>query len=286
MRGGLRFASSLVVVVWLSVSASAAELFPIYQRYVKAIDAGDLAAAKNLLSAGKLASLDGKSDAEALSALNVISPKNKLRAHQEIIEEGDATLIVVANVADMSSTGRIELAREDGRWKIVSEMWDLGGTPEETASSSGVRQPENDEQRAAIRKLREMGFASPGPGFLVMSAGDGNLEAVKLFLAAGYSPDTVDHGAPAIVRAAMSGHPEVVTYLIGAGANVNATDDVSTTALMRIAEKCDATETIRKLIEAGAKTDIKSAGGADAVQLAEWSGCAENVKAIRAGRKE
>jgi hypothetical protein len=33
---------------------------------------------------------------------------------------------------------------------------------------------------------------------------------------------------------------------------------------------------------AGAKTDIKSAGGATAAQMAEWSNCAENVKAIRA----
>ena len=283
MRGGLRFASSLVAALLLTVSASAAELFPIYQRYVKAIDAGDLEGAKKLLSAGKLAALDGKSDAEALSALNVISPKNKLRAHQEIIEEDDATLIVVANVADMSSTGRVELTREKGGWKIVSEMWNLGGSPEEMASSSRVRQPENDEQRAAIRKLREMGFASPGPEFLVMSAGDGNLEAVKLFLAAGYSPDTVDRGAPAIVRAA--GHPEVVMHLLEAGANVNATDDVSTTALMRMAEKCDATATIRKLIAAGAKTEIKSAGGADAAQLAEWSGCTENAEAIKRGRE-
>ncbi|MEO8381039.1 MAG: ankyrin repeat domain-containing protein [Acidobacteriota bacterium] len=78
----------------------------------------------------------------------------------------------------------------------------------------------------------------------------------------------------------MSGHPDVVLYLIEAGADVNAVDDADTTALMRIADKCEATSTVRALLKAGTKTDVKSAGGATAVQLAEWSGCTANAKAI------
>lgn len=284
MRGGLRFALSAIALL-VTLSASAAELFPIYERYLKAIERGDLDAARSFLSSGKAKSLAGKSKDEALAALDVISPKEKLRAHEEIIDGRDATLIVAADVSGNPSTGRIEFAREMSTWKIVSEMWDISGGPEESEPMSNVRQPENDRQREAIRKLREMGYASPSSEFLVMSAVEGNLEAVKLFIAAGYSPDTMDQGAPAIVRAAMYGHTEVVNYLLEAGANVNATDDVKTTALMRIASKCDATPTVQKLLDAGAKTELQSAGGSTAAQLAEWAGCADNVKAINAKKK-
>jgi hypothetical protein len=279
--------AALLSTLLLVLPASAAELFPIYEKYVKAVDGGDLSAAKALLSAGKLKALSGKSESEALSALSVISPKADIRAHEEILDGDDATLIVGANVAENPSTGRIEFLREKGRWKIVSEMWDLSGAPEdaEPAPPTSVRQAENDEQREALRELRAMGYPMPEAEFLVMSAVEGKLDAVKLFIKAGYSPDTKSQGSPAIVSAAMFNQPDVVDYLIEAGADVNATDDVNTTALMRIAEKCDATASVRKLLKAGAKTDVKSAGGSTAAQLAEWSGCKENLKAIKAAKR-
>lgn len=270
----------LLGTVLLTLTAFAGgELFPIYERYQKAIAAGDADTAKALLSAGKRKQLASKNDQETLAALDVLSPKEELAVHEEVIEDDDGTLIVRARVEENDATGRIQFVREQNRWKILSEMWELGGEPD---APTNVRQPENAQQRDAIRKLREMGFPQPSADFLVMSAVEGNLEAVKLFVAAGYSPDTTEGGAPAIVRAAMYGHAEVVLYLIEAGADVNAVDDVNTTALMRLADKCDATAAVRALLKAGAKTDVKSDGGATAEQLAEWSGCADNVKAITA----
>lgn len=274
MRGRLTF---LLGILLLTLTVSADQLFPLYEQYQQAIAAGDAAAAKRFLSEGRLKRIAAKSEAEALSDMNVLSPKAGLAARDEIIDGEDATLVVKAKVEDNEATGRIEFVLEHNRWKILSEMWEFGG--EEDAPTE-VRQPQNDEQRAALRKLRELGFPQPTADFLVMSAVEGNLEAVKLFVAAGYSPDTTEGGAPAIVRAAMYGHPAIVTYLIEAGADVNAVDDVNTTALMRLADKCDATNTVRALVRAGAKTDVKSAGGSTAAQLAGWAGCEENAKAI------
>ncbi|HUP60321.1 MAG TPA: ankyrin repeat domain-containing protein [Thermoanaerobaculia bacterium] len=260
-------------------------LFPLYKSYVKAIDDGDLAAAKKHLSAGKARMLRDKSKEEALSSLNVISPKEDLRMHKEIFDGDDATLIVVANVAETESAGHIEFVREDGKWKILSELWDIGGDPDQAPVEPGP-QPVTEKQREAIRKLREMGFAAPGPEFLVSSAVTGDLDAVKLFVQAGYDVDTMAGGAPAIVRAAMFGHPAIVLYLIEAGADVNAQDDIHTTALMRIADKCTATDAVRALLRAGAKTDLESDGGATALQLAEWSECKDNADLIRAAGEE
>jgi hypothetical protein len=276
VRGTLLLGTLLVALTGLA--AGDPVLFPLYASYQKAIADGDAAEAKRFLSEGKLQQLRSKNDEEVLSALDVLSPKEDLAARDEMIDGEDATLVVRANVEDSEAIGRIEFVLEHNRWKILSEMWELG----EEEAPSNVRQPENDQQRNALRKLREMGFPQPSADFLVMSAVEGNLDAVKLFVEAGYSPDTTEGGAPAIVRAAMYGHPEVVLFLIEAGADVNAVDDVDTTALMRIADKCDATATVRALLKAGAKTDIKSAGGATAAQLAEWSGCTDNVSAINA----
>jgi hypothetical protein len=269
-------------VVLLASPALAADdvLFPIYQQYQKAVAQGDAAGAKFYLSEGKRAQLAGKSSEEALSEMNVLSPKEKLRRHEEIFDGEDATLVVRAVVMENDSTGRIQFVREGGTWKILSEMWDIGGAPED-AGPSKVIQPKTPEQRAAIRKLREKGFPQPTADFLVMTAGTGDLEAVKLFVAAGYSVDTTEGGTPAIVNAASSGHGAVVLYLIEQGANVNAEDEVHTTALMRIADKCDKTDVVRALLKAGAKTDIQSAGSATALQFAEWSNCTENAEAIR-----
>jgi hypothetical protein len=272
------------LVLLVALGANGAELFPIYKNYQKAVSQGDAAAAKFFLSNGRRAELAKKSATEALAEMDVISPKENLRLHEEIIEGDDATLVVVANVADNESTGRVNFVKEQGTWKILSEMWDLGGAPDaEYEDAEKVRQPENDKQREALRKLREMGFPQPTASFLVMSAVQGNLDAVKLFVEAGYSVDAKDRGSPAIVSAAMFGHPEVVDWLIDHGADVNASDG-ATTALHRLADKCDATATIQKLISKGAKTDLKTAGGVTAEQLAEWANCADNVKAIRAKR--
>lgn|GEM_PF-3378904 len=281
-----RFALALfLAAVALSAAADDGPLFKIYQRYAAAIDAGDLAEAKKYVSSGKLKELEGKSDDEALSAINVISPKEKLRQYKEIVDGDDATLIVRAFVAENESVGRIELARENGAWKILSELWDIGGDPETPPVEPGL-QPKNDEQRAAIRRLREKGYPAPSSDFMVMSAVSGELETLKLFLRAGYPADTKsDAGSPAIVSAAMFNHPEVVIFLIEAGANVNAVDDANTTALMRIADKCDTTDAVKALLKAGARTDVKSAGGATALQMAEWSECRDNAAAIAAAKQ-
>ena len=283
----MRRARLVLAFALFAVPALAAEgpLFRVYKQYVKAIDDGDLAGAKKHLSTGKLKLLEELSDDEALSEINVISPKEKLRPHKEIIDGDDATLIVLADVAENESVGRIQLAREKGGWKILSEMWNIGGDPDEPLPAPD-HQPANDTQREAIRKLREMGYPTPSEDFMAMAAVKGEVEVLKLFVEAGYSADSKsDDGSPAIVNAAMFGQPEAVQYLLQAGADVNAVDGANTTALMRLADKCDSTDVVRELLRAGARTDIKSAGGATAAQLAHWSNCKENEAAIKSAKK-
>lgn len=271
----------LVLAATLTLSAAAADspLFTVYAAYQKAVEKDDLAQAKSFLSKDKAAHLATMDESAALSAISVLSPKKKLRAHKEILDGDDASLIVLADVNGERAVGHIQLVREDGSWKILSELWDLGGDPND--SPGPVRQPKSEEERAAIRKLRARGFPVPTADFLVMTAGQGDLEAVKLFVEAGYPADTKDSDTPAIVSAARGGHVEVVAYLMSKGADVNGTDGNKMTALMHLVDKCETTPTILALIKAGAKTEGATAGGATTAQLAEWGGCEENLKAIQ-----
>jgi hypothetical protein len=282
MRKEARFALFLVAIL-AAATLSAAELFPVYQSYQKAVAQDDAGAAKSHLAEERREVIARMGNSEALAAMNVLSPKKKLRMHKEIFDGDDATLIVTANVSDNDSTGRIQFVREGSSWKILSELWDLGGSPDDPWPNE-VRQPKTDSERKALRALRAKGYPMPTADFLVMTAGQGDAEAVKLFLAAGYSPDTNDRGTPAIVSAASSSHAEVVQLLIDAGADVNAVDEINTTALMRAASTCEATPTIRALLKAGARTDIKSRGDSTALQLAQYSSCAENAAAIEAAK--
>lgn len=283
---GLRLALTLTAMLATAFSLHAAELFPLYQRYQKAIAADDFNAAKAFLSSEKLAELEEKSDDEALSAIDVISPKENLRSHKEIIDGDDATLVVLANVAENESVGRIQFVRENGKWKILSEMWDIGGKVDDESPPTNIRQPQNEKQRDAIRKLRAKGYAEPSEEFLIGAAVDGDLEAVKLFVEAGYSIDAKsDDGETALIAAATFGHFDVADWLIDNGADVNAFDG-ATNALHRIADKCDATPTVRKLLDKGAKTDVKTAGGATALQLAEYSNCTETIALLKSHAKK
>ena len=283
MRARLTLLAALLAALALPLQARKGELFEIYKKYGAAIEAGDLKTAKKYVSAGKAARLADMSESEALAALHTLSPKEKLALHREVIDGDDATLIVVAEVMENSSAGHVQFVREDGDWKILSEMWNIGGDPEDPPGD--VRQPKNDKERAALRKLRERGFPIPTADFLVMSAATGDLDTVKLFLEAGYPADTADGGMPAIVSAAMGGYGEIVLHLMEAGADVNAQGENQMTALMGIADQCDATEVVKKLLAGGAKADLQSGGGTTALQLAEWSECAANAEAIRAATK-
>lgn len=88
----------------------------------------------------------------------------------------------------------------------------------------------------------------------------GNIEAVRLFLSAGMSPDEKNAGLPPLLEASRRGHSEVALALIEAGADVNARDAYGMTAMM-FAAICGSAEVIERLIEAGADVNAQDLGG-------------------------
>ena len=77
---------------------------------------------------------------------------------------------------------------------------------------------------------------------------------------------------------------DVVKTLIAAGANVNLSDDHKNTPLMWAAEKCDRA-TIRLLLAAGAKLDVRNQSNMNALEGSVFSGNSGVEELIAAGAR-
>ena len=83
----------------------------------------------------------------------------------------------------------------------------------------------------ARKELAGLGFDFTTDAFFE-AALKGDLTAVKLFVDAGMSVHITNEGITVLHGAAVGGHLEVVKYLVGQGADVNATSDEGITPLM------------------------------------------------------
>jgi hypothetical protein len=135
--------------------------------------------------------------------------------------------------------------------------------------------------------LGRLGYEYDGEAF-VRAVGEGQAEAVALFLKAGMSPDTRGaHGYPALVFAAMQcavGDPAsrvaVVKSLLDAKADVGVRDDNDSTALIWAAQSCPL-EAVEALIAAGADVNARAKGGGTPLSMAEVMQRAEVADALR-----
>ena len=135
----------------------------------------------------------------------------------------------------------------------------------------------------AVQRLRELRFPQPSGDYMVMSAVQGNTEALKLFLAAGYPIDfVVKDGRTALTSAVMYRHIDLALYLVEAGADVNIADSNNATPLFHAAGNCEATELVRVLIDAGADPTPATRGNTTALQMAGVMSCAVIQEIIQA----
>jgi ankyrin repeat protein len=115
---------------------------------------------------------------------------------------------------------------------------------------------------------------------LLISAERGNLEAARLLLAAGISPDAkLSGGWTALMSAATHGQVEVVRALLGQGAELNMKNYDGKTALMAAAWNGH-NEVLSVLLDAGAEVDEKNNEGWTALMYAAWNGHRKAVETL------
>lgn len=146
-----------------------------------------------------------------------------------------------------------------------------------------------DQPRESLEEmLREYGYPHLDEDALMGAAGRGEIEALRIVLAGGISPDAgASDGMTALISAAAVGQNEAAMLLIQAGANVNAVDTNNSSALLWATHRCGNAELIRALIKAGADVNIQAKGTATPMMMASVMQCEETQKILKeAGAKE
>lgn len=149
-----------------------------------------------------------------------------------------------------------------------------------------------DDPKSLKMRLGKLGYSFE-PEHFANAIGDGNLEAVQLFLKLGQSPNYVAYGNHQMIQAAsfcnnepVADRSAILRALIAAKGDVDAKDENNSTPLLWAAQYCDG-EAVKALLAAGAKVNNKSKGGATPLMMAKIFNRTEIVAILqKAGGKE
>ena len=176
----------------------------------------------------------------------------------------------------------------------VAELEPDAEEPEEPAATGAgtTRVAAGGDKKVALGKL---GYEY-NPSMFRHAVSDGSLEAVRLFLELGMSPNAHAKGEDNyLILAAMrcadeaEGKPrsQVLEALAAAGGDVKAKDQNSSTALLWAVETGCSPSAIRALLKAGADPSAKANGGATPLMFAEIYGRTEIAEILlKAGAKK
>src|SRR5712691_4477757 len=137
MRTLGRTSLSVLAAALLSASAFAAgaskdlEKTPqvkAYRALLKTVDAGDYEAYKNLMAAESAKGMDqqmkdaGIDPKKGMEFLKAMEP-TELKITSLKVDGKKATLLATGKVGGELNYGTIEMAEEDGQWKVVQQSW-------------------------------------------------------------------------------------------------------------------------------------------------------------------
>ena len=105
-----------------------------------------------------------------------------------------------------------------------------------------------------------------GATALMVAAGKGRVDMVKILLDCGANKDARDEGGwTALMHATLNGQMETISFLIGEGVSIDAQNDDGKTALI-VAASNNFYEVVQRLCEAGANKELTARGGKTAAQ--------------------
>ncbi len=246
-----------------------------------ALQRDDGAAASKYVPAAKLATFE--TAPEVVSSFMSLSPIDELRLGKSTTSGDKAVLFANASSSAITDAkGKpspidvvVRMARENGYWKVISQMW-LVSTPPEQEQREAMAWLQAPAATGARAELEALGLRLDAEHFQSAVA-RADVEQVKMFLAAGMSPRTpILHHDGSLFGLALLGmqgkqeSEEIAIAMIRAGADLEEKTPTGMTPLMRAAFFCKP-KVVSALLEKGARLDARDNDGRSAVAWAKMS---------------
>lgn len=154
---------------------------------------------------------------------------------------------------------------------------------ENQSKTSCTRNRIDEVQRpdTAIRELQQLGIPFSKDSF-VERATLGNVNAVRLFLAAGMNPNVRDkHGNTALIAASGNGHGDIVKLLLDKEADISAINANGDTPLIAAAS-FGSNRIVRTLLQKGANPNVRANNGVTPLIVAAGNNHIEVVETLLA----
>jgi len=187
--GGCDFLSGVFSKVSAIFISDEKEVQEAYMEYLNAKNTGDIESLKKLIVQEKARELEGEKAAQMLKVVQAFSPAVVAITGTQI--SGDrATLTLQAEAGSGIMKGEVHLIREDSRWKINEEKWDMKVYSKPVILEGGEDAPKFEPIEAV--------FISPGMLY--------GMPAAEPFLK--------DQAAPLLTPTTLTGHQGEVTGLV------------------------------------------------------------------------
>lgn len=135
---------------------------------------------------------------------------------------------------------------------------------------------------AILKGIANINEPFQGRPHLIVAAGNGHTEIVKLYLQAGADPNAIFEGSSGLTYATEAGHLEVVRALVEGGADINFRAKLGLTPLY-IATGAGRLELVKLLLEKGADKDIPDMNGNSPIIIAADLGFKEVAEELLKG---
>lgn len=140
---------------------------------------------------------------------------------------------------------------------------------------TGCGSPESN----ARKELEGKGYELAARG-MILAAGAGDVESIRLYREAGFEIDSVDSkGNTPLIRASGSGHLAAVEAILGMGADPRHTNKVGRDALLSASAKGFA-DVARMLVSRGSDLTVRDEEGWSALSIAAYNGHSEVVSML------
>ena len=135
----MTYFKSVIILVVMSIllvgcgKGPGQDLERVYLDYHKALQAGDLDTLKELITSEQRQELAGEDAAMKIGMIKEFLPA-EIKVVKTTVSGSEAVLKVEGKMKDQKMTGEVKFLKEEGKWLVAKESWQVSIEPEPPAA--------------------------------------------------------------------------------------------------------------------------------------------------------